>query len=132
MTNEPQQDADENEVEYTSYIQISFASSFEKDIKRLRKKYPHIGQDIQPLIERLTAGETPGTQVQATGYTVYKVRLSNSDISRGKSVGYWVLYYIRTPQAIILLTIYSKTEQSDTPTSRIKQLIDSLPDEDTN
>lgn len=73
-------------------MKVSFAVAFQKAIKRLRKKYPRIRDDVQPLINQLSLGETPGDQIQATGYTVYKVRLSNRDTKRGKSGGYRVIY----------------------------------------
>lgn len=76
-------------------VQIAFAPSFKKELKQLQKKYPRIQQQIHSLIEQLVAGETPGDQIQATGYTVYKVRLPNPDTQRGKSGGYRVIYFIR-------------------------------------
>jgi mRNA-degrading endonuclease RelE of RelBE toxin-antitoxin system len=72
-------------------VEVMFAPAFQKDIKRLRKKYPHIQDDLQPLIDQLIAGETHGDQIQSTGYTVYKVRLPNRDAQRGKSGGYRVI-----------------------------------------
>jgi mRNA-degrading endonuclease RelE of RelBE toxin-antitoxin system len=109
-------------------IQVSLAPAFQRDIKRLRKKYPHIQQDIQPFIDQLVDGETPGDQIQATGYTVYKARLPNRDARRGKSGGYRVIYYIRTPVQIVLLTIYSKSERSDAGADDIQAIITDLPD----
>ena len=112
-----------------SPIQVGLAPTFQKDVKRLRKKYPHIREDLQPLIDQLLNGETPGDQIQATGYTVYKVRVPNRDAQRGKSGGYRVIYYIRTPVQVILLTIYSKSEQSDTDAENIQSIIADLSDE---
>lgn len=109
-------------------VQVSFAPAFQKDVKRLRKKYPRIQKDVQPLIDRLIAGETPGDQIQSTGYTVYKVRLQNRDAQRGKSGGYRVIYYIDTPTQTVLLTIYAKSEREDTSASAIEDIITDLPD----
>lgn len=53
----------------------------------LAKRYRKIKLDIQPLIEQLEAGEIIGDQVQGTGYTVFKVRIKNSDIQKGKNAG---------------------------------------------
>jgi mRNA-degrading endonuclease RelE of RelBE toxin-antitoxin system len=107
-------------------VQVSFAPAFRQNIKRLRKRYPHIQQDIQPLIDQLGDGETPGDQVQSTGYTVYKVRLPNRDAQRGKSGGYRVIYYIRTPKQVVLLTVYSKSDRSDTSPDDIQDIITDL------
>jgi len=110
-------------------VRVSLSPAFQKDIKRLRKKYLHIQHDIQPFIDQLVEGETPGDQIQAIGYTVYKVRLPNSDARRGKSGGYRVIYYIRTPTQIVLLTIYSKSERSDTDLQNIQDIITDWHDE---
>jgi mRNA-degrading endonuclease RelE of RelBE toxin-antitoxin system len=55
--------------------------------------------------------------------TIYKVRIRNRDAARGKSGGYRVIYYLKTSSAVILITIYSKTEQSDITSVKIKQIL---------
>ncbi|MFZ4662364.1 MAG: type II toxin-antitoxin system RelE/ParE family toxin [Caldilineaceae bacterium] len=105
-------------------IQLYFTSEFKRNIRQLAKKYRHIREDIQLLLDQLLISETPGDQVQQAGYTVFKVRVNNSDSNKGKRSGYRVIYYLQTPQAVILVTIYSKTEQSDIPSATIRRLID--------
>ena len=51
----------------------------------MSRRYRRIRSDIQPIIEQLEAGETPGDQIQGRGYKVYKVRVRNSAAKRGKS-----------------------------------------------
>jgi mRNA-degrading endonuclease RelE of RelBE toxin-antitoxin system len=51
--------------------------------------------------------------VTGTGYTVFKERAKNSDIPVGKSGGYRVIYQVLSPQSVLLLLIYAKSEQSD-------------------
>jgi mRNA-degrading endonuclease RelE of RelBE toxin-antitoxin system len=51
------------------------------------------------------------------------VRLPNPSANRGKSGGFRLIYYIRAAEQIILITLYSKTEQSDIPTTELKRLI---------
>jgi mRNA-degrading endonuclease RelE of RelBE toxin-antitoxin system len=111
-----------------SPVTVSASLTFLRTIKRLRKKYPHIQSDVQPIIEQLLAGETPGDQIQATGYTVYKVRAPNRDAHRGKSGGYRVIYYIQSASSIVLLLIYSKSERSDTDAGEIGAIIAGLPE----
>lgn len=107
-------------------IRVEIAEPFVKKLKRLFKKYAHAYKDIQGLIRQLEKGETPGDQIQHTGYTVYKVRVRNSDVPKGKSGGYRVIYYLRTPVRVTLIMIYSKTEQTDISSEIIKRLIDDL------
>lgn len=104
-------------------IEIAFTPEFKRNLRGLAKKYPHIRSDVQPIIDQIQRGEFIGDQVQGTGYTIFKVRIRNSDLSRGKSGGYRVIYYLRTPTAVILVTIYSKTEQSDITSTKIKKIL---------
>lgn len=105
-------------------IQVEIARPAARSLKRLSKKYPHAIDDIERLIQRLESGETPGDQVPGVGYTVYKVRLKSSDLTKGKSGGYRVIYYLRTADHTILITIYVKSEQIDLSADEIKRLIE--------
>lgn len=67
-----------------------------------------------------------GDQIQGVGYTAYKARVKNSDACRGKSGGYRVIYYIRTADRLILLTIYAKTKQTDISVEEIRRIIDEV------
>jgi mRNA-degrading endonuclease RelE of RelBE toxin-antitoxin system len=100
---------------------------FEKVFKRLRKKYPQIGNDLKILTDQLEAGETPGDQIQNIRYPVYKARLRNTDTQRGKSGGYRVIYYVKIKEHIILLTVYTKTAQTDISAQEIRRLIEEIP-----
>ena len=104
-------------------IEIAFTPEFKRNLRGLAKKYPHIRSDVQPIIEQIQHGEFIGDKVQGTGYTIFKVRIRNSDVSRGKSGGYRVIYYLKTATAVILVTIYSKTEQSDISSVKIKKIL---------
>src|SRR3954447_15424457 len=103
---------------------IELAKSFIRRLKELRKRYPRVTSQVQDLIRELEQGQTPGDQIQGTGYTAYKVRLPNPDAGKGKSGGYRVIYYIRTSDRIIALLIYSKSDQVDVSADEIRQLIE--------
>jgi mRNA-degrading endonuclease RelE of RelBE toxin-antitoxin system len=75
------------------------------------------------MIEQLEQGELPGDQIPSIGYTVFKLRVRNSDIQKGKSGGYRLIYYVKTATAIILLTIYTKSEQVDMAVKDIQSII---------
>ena len=105
-------------------VQIEYTIQFERDMRRLSKKYRRIKSDVKPVIKKLEVGEALGTQVQRTGqHIVFKVRIKNSDIKKGKRAGYRMLYYVQTAETIILLTIYSKTEQGDISFQNLLQII---------
>ncbi|KYC35710.1 addiction module antitoxin [Scytonema hofmannii PCC 7110] len=106
-----------------SQIQIALTPRFKKDLRELAKRYRSIRSDLQPLIEQLQAGEIPGDRIAGVKYQVFKVRLKNSNIQKGKSGGYRIIYYLKTTQAIILATIYSKSDISDVSNEIIEEAI---------
>lgn len=68
----------------------------------------------------------PGDKIPGADFPVYKVRIQNSDIDKGKSAGYRAVYYVRTATRIFLVTLYSKTEQSDIRVEVINRIIREL------
>ncbi len=80
-------------------IEITYSVAFKRQLRQLARRYRRIKSDLDPLITALQAGDTPGDQIAGTGYTLYKVRLKNSDNQKGKSGGYRVIYYLQTDTA---------------------------------
>jgi len=107
-------------------IRVEFTPTFQRNLKALAKKYRHIRSDVQPIIEQLQNGNILGDQVPGVGFTIFKVRVRNSDIRKGKSSGYRMIYYLKTHDRIILITIYSKLDQGDISPQRIRQIIDEV------
>ena len=94
-------------------VEVNLTPRFRKDLKDLAKRYRSIRKDLQPLIQELQAGNTPGDRIQGLDRQVFKVRLKNRDIQKGKSAGYRVIYYLQTQTGVVLVTIYSKSDLSD-------------------
>ena len=104
-------------------LHVDYTSEFKRNLRALAKKYRHIRSDVQPFIKQIESGEFIGNQVKGIGHTIYKARVRNSDIQKGKSAGYRVIYWVKTPQHIILVTIYSKLDQTDISTQLIRRII---------
>lgn len=104
-------------------IKIALTPRFKRDLKDLSKRYHSIRTDLQPLIDRLQLGETPGDETIGSRDKVFKVRLKNSNIQKGKSGGYRVIYYVKTEIETILVTIYSKSDFSDVSNETIEDAI---------
>lgn len=104
-------------------IQIEVTAKFQHNLRILAKKYRNIRNDILPIIEQLQSGELPGDRIAGVGHTIFKLRVKNSDIQKGKSGGYRIIYYVKTPTQIILITIYSKSEQEDISAEDIQQIL---------
>lgn len=104
-------------------IQVVVSPTFQRNLRALAKKYRSIRKDIQPVIEQLEQGELLGDRIAGVGYAVFKLRVRNSDIQKGKSGGYRLIYYVKTATGIILLTVYTKSEQVDIAAEDIWNMI---------
>ncbi|MGC1306294.1 MAG: type II toxin-antitoxin system RelE/ParE family toxin [Phormidesmis sp.] len=104
-------------------IKVEATPEFKRSIRTLAKRYRHIRSDIQPTIDRLQASEIMGAQISGTDYSVFKVRIKNSDIQKGKSGGYRFIYYLKTSTQITLVTLYSKSDQGDISADRINSIL---------
>ncbi len=103
---------------------VVFSPEFTQNFKHLQKRYRRIRSDLHSLFDQLKQGKTPGDQISGVGYTVYKVRIQNSDAKRGKSGGYRAIYYLQMVDQVVMITIYSKSDQSDIPTDFLRRLIE--------
>lgn len=104
-------------------IKVVVADQFLRDATKLSKRYPNILRDIRLLREQLEAGHLPGDRVKGLSQRVYKARVPNTDAQRGKSGGYRVIYYLETVDSRVLITIYSKSDQSDIPVAELRRMI---------
>jgi len=107
-------------------ISLRFADTFEKELYRLSKKYRYIRRDIEPIIEQLQQRILLGDRLVGFGSElyVYKVRARNSNIKKGKSSGYRLIYLVESQASILLLTIYSKSEQVDIEVEEIQAILE--------
>lgn len=76
-------------------ISIIATPDFQTQLRRLAKRYRSLQTDLQTLFTELQNGNCPGDQISGTTYTVFKVRIKNSDIQKGKSAGYRVIYQLK-------------------------------------
>jgi hypothetical protein len=95
---------------------------FEKEIKRLIKKFPSLKVEYAELINHISQNPETGTFI---GNNCYKIRLGIS--SKGKSGGARVITYLYlASETIYLLTIYDKGEKANLKFSELKEMIESL------
>jgi len=62
-------------------FKIETLPRFEKDVKKLKKKFPKIKNDLIDLIETLSSDPTRGINL---GENIFKVRFPNSSIQQVK------------------------------------------------
>ena len=93
---------------------------FEKDVKKLKKKFPKIKNDLLEFINELSLNPEIGIKL---GENIFKVRVPNSSIPTGKSGGFRIITYYKTDDILYLVTIYSKTEQDNILTEKLKKIV---------
>lgn len=114
----------------SSSVEIRFTLPFKRRLKALAKRFRSVKQDIQPILLELQSGNFIGDQIKGTDFIIFKVRAKNSDIPTGKSGGYRLIYQLLSPQSILLLLIYAKTDQADVDVDEIyKAVYDALDNE---
>jgi len=110
--------------------QVVYATSFKRSLKKLEKRYPHVKDDVRAEIRELLQSPRKGVVVRS-GTGVRKTRMRNTDLTKGKSGGYRLLYYVEDePVPIIyLLLLYAKSDQDDVTRSELRRLLDELASE---
>jgi mRNA-degrading endonuclease RelE of RelBE toxin-antitoxin system len=94
---------------------------FDRQLKRLAKKYPSLKAEYAELIEILENNPTQGT---ALANSCYKIRLAIASKGKGKSGGARVITHVQVVENnVFLLAIYDKSEQEDISDKEIKELL---------
>ena len=84
---------------------------FDRQFKRLAKKYPSLKSELSRLISELKIKPDAGV---AIGNDCYKIRLAITSKGKGKSGGAGVITYLTIAEgAVFLLSVYDKSEQAD-------------------
>ena len=97
---------------------------FDRQIKRLSKKYPSLKAEFASLIEELEQNPEKGTPM---GNNCFKIRLAIASKGRGKSGGARVVthFYVEN-NTVFLLAIYDKSEQTDITDKELKALLSEI------
>ena len=100
---------------------IVVRQNFQKQAKRLAKRYKSFPNDLQKLVNELKENAALGTSL---GGNVYKIRLAISSKNKGKSGGARVISYVyQTAETVYLLSIYDKSETANITDGELKFLI---------
>lgn len=97
---------------------------FEKELKRLTKKFPSLKNEFAELIADITENPDAGTFI---GNNCYKMRLAIGSKGKGKSGGARVITYLYIDtETVYLLTIYDKGEKAELKPNELADMIESL------
>lgn len=105
---------------------VLLTPDFQKEAKRLIKKYPSLKNELNALREQLEDNLLYGTQIMED---VYKVRLAIKSKNRGKSGGARSIHFIYQSQTnenskrVYLLTIYDKSDFDSVSTAKLELIV---------
>jgi len=104
---------------------IKTISVFERQAKRLMKKFPSLKKELQILISELKEEPEKGTSI---GHNCYKIRLAIASKGKGKSGGARIItHLVFKDDTVYLLTIYDTTDIENLTDKEILELIRLIP-----
>jgi len=97
---------------------------FEREAKKLLKKYPSIKDNLAALGEKLSKNPTLGTPL---GNQIFKIRLSITSKGKDKSGGARVITLVKVVVKVVyLISAYDKSEQENLTKEKIQELVNRL------
>jgi len=94
---------------------------FDKQLKRLAKKYPSLKNEFAELLESLEKEPEQGTHL---GNNCYKIRIAIASKGKGKSGGARVINnFVITEQTVFLISIYDKSEKENLSDKELVELL---------
>ncbi|GAB2977171.1 hypothetical protein GCM10027049_10230 [Mucilaginibacter puniceus] len=100
---------------------VKFIPKFEKELKRLSKKYPSLKSDFSLLLNSLKENPSQGTSL---GNECYKIRMAIASKGKGKSGGARVITCFKVVHStVFLLTIFDKSEQENIADKELRELL---------
>jgi mRNA-degrading endonuclease RelE of RelBE toxin-antitoxin system len=104
---------------------IKTIPQFDKQLKRLVKKYPSFKTDFSAFIPSLRAEPTLGTPI---GKGCFKIRIAIASKGKGKSGGARIITnFVVTDSTVYLLSIYDKSEKENLTDKELKELLRAIP-----
>jgi Cytotoxic translational repressor of toxin-antitoxin stability system len=98
---------------------------FERQAKRLMKKFPSLKGEISKLVNELKEIPDKGTPI---GHNCYKIRLVVAEKKKGKSGGARIItHVIFNDDTVYLLTIYDKSNIENITNTEILEFIKLIP-----
>ncbi len=107
-------------------VAIIVTANFEREAKKLLKKYPSLKQEIFDLSEKLR--HNPGLGVKLS-HNVYKIRVAVKSKGKGKRGGLRVITYVvlnkleEETTEVYLVSVYDKSYTGNISNSLLKYII---------
>ena len=111
-------------------VEIIITPYFERDAKKLIKKYRSLKGELEQLIDELEAEPHTGTQIREN---VYKIRLAVKSKGKGKSGGMRVVTFvditfieIEGTTDVHLLSIYDKSDRDNISNTYLSNILEEI------
>ncbi len=102
-------------------FEVITTPNFDKEAKRLAKRWPSLRADLSELFNELASNPRMGS---ALGHDVYKVRLRIASTGKGSSGGARVITVVRYSGGVVYpCSIYSKNERDSISGKEIIELL---------
>lgn len=106
---------------------IILTPNFQREFKKLNKKYPSLKNDLIDLTDSLLKQPVQGDEVFKN---CYKIRFAIKSKGKGKRGGGRLINYVKvTSEKIYFLSVYDKSEKETVSDNDIKRLLNDLYDE---
>ena len=103
---------------------IEAIEAFEKELKRLSKKYPSIKEDFENLLYDLIENPQQGIPL---GKDCYKIRMAISSKNQGKSGGARVITCVKiVKEKIYLIAIFDKSDMENISDNELNDRLDNI------
>jgi mRNA-degrading endonuclease RelE of RelBE toxin-antitoxin system len=103
---------------------ISLSDRFQKDAKRLSKRYVSFKSDLLRLIQDLEENPIQGDNL---GKSCYKVRLKIESKKKEKAAGARVITYVHvSKEDVYLLTVYDKSDRDNLEKGELEELLEAI------
>src|ERR1700712_2546451 len=100
---------------------VKITAVFEKQAKRLLKKYISLKKELATLIQDLKENPEQGNYISSG---CYKIRLAIASKQKGKSGGARVItHIIISNQSVYLISIYDKSEKENLTDKELQELL---------
>lgn len=109
-------------MSYSAYL----PDSFKRSLKSLTKRFPNVRQDTVAALKEILRSPTLGVVIPGSG-GIRKLRVRSTDLQRGKSGGFRLLYVVLPDRELICpLLIYAKSDQENIARRELRALLADL------
>lgn len=101
---------------------------FERSLRKLKKRYPQITADLKSAFAEIETNPHAGVVIP-DDFAIRKLRVASSDMQRGKSGGFRLLYKLideNTTLKAILLFLYAKVDREDVTLALLETLLSEI------